>query len=232
MSEKKKKDNGVRHLPIFPLPLVLLPNELLPLHIFEDKYQKMLTDISTDGNAFGMILFEPTESFADRPETGSVGCVAEVRDSQPLMDGRSNIVVAGTDRFRLVEYIDGAKPYLVGEVELFNDDAADVDELDPLAEDVFRIFERVAKAAFKLSGNRGHFSEIKRTEPEPFSFLAAAAFNFENDLKYRLLEMTSTIERLEKLREILLKAADQMEANADIHQVIKTNGHGKKPPDL
>ena len=131
-----------------------------------------------------------------------------------------------------MQYVDGTEPYLVGEVEIYEDAAADPDELGPLAESVFKIFERVAKAAFKLSGNRGHFSEIKRTDPEPFSFLAAAAFNFENDLKYRLLEMTSTITRLQKLLVILLKAADQMEASADIHAVVKTNGHGKRPPDL
>lgn len=232
MSEAKKKLSGVRQLPLFPLPLVLVPNELLPLHIFEDKYRQMLTDVAGEDNTFGISLFEADDAFADRPAIGSVGCVAEVSDVQPLDDGRSNIVVTGVVRFRLLEYLETAEPYLVGRVESFEDDAADETEIDQLAERVFRIFERVAIAAFKLSGSRGRFSEIKRTDPESFSFMATAAFNFENDLKYRLLEMTSTIERLQKLEEILLKTVDQMEASADLNEVVKKNGHSKKKIDL
>ncbi len=45
MSEAKQKVAGISHLPIFPLPLVMLPNEMLPLHIFEDRYRQMLTDV-------------------------------------------------------------------------------------------------------------------------------------------------------------------------------------------
>ena len=231
MSEALKKVDGIRHLPLFPLPLVLVPNEPLPLHIFEDKYRKMLGDVTDEHKLFGIILFEPNDAFADRPEIGSIGCVAELNDVQSLPDGRSNIVVTGVVRFRLLEYLE-SEPYLVGDLEFFEDDVADEKELAPIAERVFGMFERVAKAAFKLSGNRGRFSEMKRTDPESFSFLATAAFNFENDLKYRLLEMTSTIERLQKLEEILLKTVDQMEASADLHKVIKTNGHSKKKLDI
>lgn len=227
-----KKISGIRRLPIFPLPLVLLPDELLPLHIFEDKYREMLADVTGGNKMFGISLFDPDNGFGDRPEAGSVGCVAEVREVRSLPDGRSNIVVAGVIRYRLLDYLEAAEPYLVGNVEFFEDDAEEEKELGPLAERVFRIFERVARAAFKLSGNRGSFTEIKRTDPEPFSFLATAAFNFENDLKYRLLEMTSTIARLERLEEILLKTVDQIEVSAELHEVVKKNGHSKRKIDL
>lgn len=232
MSDAFEKVSGIRQLPVFPLPLVLLPDELLPLHIFEDKYRKMLVDVTGEQNMFGITLFEPGQGFADRPAAGSVGCVAEVRDVQSLPDGRSNIVVSGVIRYRLLEYVETVEPYLVAEVEFFEDDAEAETEVGPLAEEVFRIFERVAKAAFKLSGSRGQFSEIRRTAPEPFSFLATAAFNFENDLKYRLLEMTSTIARLEKLKEILLKTVGQMEASAELHEVVQKNGHSKRKIDM
>ena len=59
-----------------------------------------------------------------------------------------------------------------------------------------------------------------------------AAFNFENELKYELLKMTSTAERLEKLRDILRKMVDQMEESADIHSSSRTNGHSKKKLDI
>ncbi len=63
MSESFEKVAGITHLPIFPLPLVMLPNELLPLHIFEDRYRQMLRDVEQEGNFFGVTLFEPQEFF-------------------------------------------------------------------------------------------------------------------------------------------------------------------------
>lgn len=232
MSEKFDILRNIDRLPIFPLPLVLLPNEMLPLHIFEDKYRAMLRDVEQTGNVFGIILFEPAESFIDRPASGSVGCIAEVRDTRKLDDGRSNIVTFGAVRFRLLDYFDTDMPYLMGEIEVFEDVREDPEVLDPLAEEVFGAFERVAKAAFKMSGKRGTFPEISRTDPESFSFLSAAAFSFENGLKYQLLQTTSTIERLERLREILIKAARELESGADIRQAAETNGHSKKKLDI
>lgn len=232
MSDALEKLRGVDRLAIFPLPLVLMPHELLPLHIFEDRYQKMLRDIEHTGNMFGITFFEAVETFIDRPEIGSIGCVAEVRDTQPMSDGRSNIVTFGTVRYRLLDLVNSVEPYLLGSVEFFEDEKEDPEVVGPLSDNVFEIFERIAKAAFKMSGNRGRFPEIARTDPESLSFLTAAAFNFENDLKYRLLEMTSTVERLERIREILEKTVDQMEESAQIQHVAKTNGHSKKPLDL
>lgn len=232
MSEALEKVAGIRNLPIFPLPLVMLPNELLPLHIFEDRYRQMLKDVETAGNFFGVTPFEPPETFIDRPPAGSVGCVAEIRESETLPDGRSNIITLGLVRFRLIGYVDADAPYLVGDVEFFEDDAEPEEEIKPLADEVFTLFERMAKAAFKMSGSRGRLPEIGRTDPEALSFLISAAFNFDNDKKYELLETTSTSERLESLREILSRAVGQVEESAEIQAVSRTNGHSKKKIDL
>jgi ATP-dependent Lon protease len=83
-----------------------------------------------------------------------------------------------------------------------------------------------------MSGNRGQLPEIQRADPEALSFLITAAFNFENEKKYRLLEMTSTTERLEDLKQILDQTVVQMEESADIQSISRTNGHSKKKIDL
>ena len=210
----------------------MLPNEMLPLHIFEDRYRQMLRDVERERNFFGVSLFEPMESFIDRPATGTVGCVAEIRESETLPDGRSNILTLGLVRYMLLDYIDAGEPYLVGDVEFFEDDPEDAAVLGPLADHVFGLFERMAKAAFKMSGNRGRLPEINRAAPEPLSFLITAAFNFENDKKYRLLETTSTIQRLSELKEVLDHAVGQMEESAEIQVVARTNGHSKKKINL
>lgn len=232
MSDASEKVLGIKQLPLFPLSLVLLPNELLPLHIFEPRYRQMLKDVELKKNMFGVTLFEPSESFIEKPATGTIGCAAEVREVQQLPDGRSNVITIGVIRYRLIDYVDADEPYLVGDVEFFEDETEDATILEPLAEDVFVLFDRVARAAHKLSGQRGEFPDIPRTEAEQFSFLVTAAFNLENDLKYRLLETRSTIERLERLHEILLQAVGKMEESADIHKIAQTNGHSKKKIDL
>jgi len=232
MSEPSEKVIGIKHLPLFPLPLVLLPNELLPLHIFEPRYRQMFKDIAPEKNLFGVTYFNPQETFVEKPSTDTVGCVAEVRESQMMPDGRSNILSIGTIRYRLLDYIETNDPYLVGEVEFFEDLEEDSNLLKPLTEEVSELFKRIARAARKLSGERGTFPDISQTEPQALSFLVTAAFNLEPDLKYQLLEMRSTIERLERLREILVQAVGRMEESAEIHKIAKTNGHSKKKINL
>ncbi|CAN5258500.1 LON peptidase substrate-binding domain-containing protein [soil metagenome] len=228
MSEILEKVSGIKHIPIFPLPLVMLPNELLPLHIFEDRYREMLRDVEREEKFFGVLLFEPDGYFADKPPFGRIGCLAEIRESELLPDGRSNILTLGVVRFRLLEYVDSEKPYLVGDVEFFEDEKGDAAELGPLSDEVFGLFERMAKAAFSISGNRGQFPQIQRTDPESLSFLITAAFNFDNEKKYVLLEKTSTADRLHELKTMLTSAVGQMEENADILVVSRSNGHANK----
>jgi ATP-dependent Lon protease len=232
MSEASEKVAGLRHLPLFPLPLVLLPNELLPLHIFEPRYRQMFKDIALEKNLFGVSFFDQEDPLVDRPPIDSIGCVAEVRELQPMPDGRSNLLSVGVIRYRLLGYVETGDPYLVGDVEFFEDDPANEFVLKPLADEVFTLFERIAKAAHKLSGEQGKFPQIPQAEPEALSFLVTAAFNLEPEMKYKMLEMRSTVERLRRLLEILLQAVGKMEESADIHKISQTNGHSKKKIDL
>ncbi|MEO8042062.1 MAG: LON peptidase substrate-binding domain-containing protein [Acidobacteriota bacterium] len=232
MSEASDKVLGIKQLPLFPLPLVLLPNEVLPLHIFEPRYLQMLTDIELRRNLFGVTFFEADFMSSEQPPVGSVGCAAEVREVNILPDGRSNIVSAGIIRYRLLEYVDVGTPYLSGAIEFFEDEDEPDNSVEALGDEVFDLFERIAKAAFKLSGNPGSFPEIPKTDPQSLSFLVTASFNLDNDIKYKMIEMTSTSERLTELRNMLLQAVDRMESNAETVKAAQTNGHSKKKIDL
>jgi len=232
MSEAAEKVLDIKHLPMFPLPLVLLPNEVLPLHIFEPRYRQMLKDVASEKNFFGVSFFNPTESFAEKPAPETVGCVAEVRETQTMPDGTSNILTVGVIRYRLIDYVDAGEPYLVGDVEFFEDFEGDKNILQPLADEVFALFRRIAEAAHTLSNARGAFPEIAQTEPQALSFLIAAAFNLAPALKYQMLETRSTSERLTKMREIMRQTVGRMEETADINRISKTNGHAKKKINL
>lgn len=232
MSDALEKLGGIRHLPLFPLPLVLLPNEFLPLHIFEPRYRQMLKDVQGEQNFFGVTFFDPQNPLQEKPEIGTVGCVAEVRQADEMPDGRSNILTLGVARYRLMEYVDAGEPYLVGEIDFFEDEPEDENTLVPLGDEVHGLFQRIAQAAFKLSGSHGMLPDIPKTDPQQMSFLITAAFNLDNELKYEMIEITSTILRLEKLREVLLRAVSKLETNADIQKVARTNGHSTKKIDL
>lgn len=232
MSENFDKVRDVKFLPIFPLPVVIMPNELLPLHIFEPRYRQMLEDIKLEKNLFGISYFDGQDLEFSKPSAGSLGCVAEVRETQTLEDGRSNIITVGVIRYRLENYIEADEPYFVAEVSFFEDDEEDPEIIKPLADDVFTLFMRIANAAHDMSGERGKFPELPQAEPQMLSFLVAAAFNLEPKLKYELLEMRSTRERLERLRGILSRSVEQVEESAETIKVAKTNGHSKKKINL
>lgn len=232
MSEILERVSRIRHLPLFPLPLVMFPNELIPLHIFEDRYRQMLADIESEGGLFGILTVEPNKPGGDSPPVGAVGCVAEVRESELLPDGRSNIIALGLARFRLVDYVAAGSPYLIGDVAYFEDEYEPPELIDPLADEVFSLFERMAKAAFSMSRSRRPIPQIDRTDPESLTFLISAAFNFDNEKKYKLLEMTSTTQRLSDLRSLLQIAVTQLEETANIQEVSGSNGHSPKKIDL
>src|SRR5258705_13557132 len=92
-----------RELPIFPLPLVLFPGARQPLHIFEPRYRQMLADCLAGDQRFGMTYTAreegPPSQGAEAPLPGGVGCVAGIRSSQQLPDGRANILPEGDQRF-------------------------------------------------------------------------------------------------------------------------------------
>lgn len=230
MSELLEKFNRIKQLPIFPLPVVLLPQEVLPLHIFEPRYRKMLDDVQSENNYFGLSFFDPQTSFTDRPEIGSIGCVAEIKRAETLEDGRSNIVTLGLIRYRLESYVSSDAPYLVGEISAFEDYRSDLEILQALANEVHRLTINILQSGNRMTGSFGGEPKIPASEPQNLSFLVATAVGLSPDEKYALLEMRSTIERLEKMREILKEAiariAEFMNSQA------KTNGNNKKKFDL
>ena len=101
--------------PLFPLGIVLLPGELVPLHIFEERYKTMIGECLDQESEFG-ILWMGDDGLQE------VGCAAQVDEVLERMDdGRLNIAVRGTEPFRLNRRIDDLE-YPAGDVELLDDE--------------------------------------------------------------------------------------------------------------
>ena len=110
-------------LPLFPLGTVLFPGLVLPLHVFEERYRRLVRDLVAEPEAerrFGVIAIrEGREVGSDGVRAlHPVGCIARLRRVDPYDDGRFDILSTGSQRFRLDE-VDTSLPYLRGDVEIF-----------------------------------------------------------------------------------------------------------------
>jgi Lon protease-like protein len=106
-------------IPIFPLPnVVLFPNVFLPLHIFEPRYRAMVADALKGDRMIGMTLLRPgfEPDYDGRPAVYETGCAGLITHSEPLADGRYDIVLRGLEKFRIVEE-DTSRPYRIARVE-------------------------------------------------------------------------------------------------------------------
>jgi len=232
MSDALDKVRGVRELPLFPLPLVLFPGVPLPLHIFEERYQRLLADVRVSNNLFGLSYFDPNASADERPAIGHVGCATEVVEVQPVPDGRSNILTVGLARYRIVDYVERGDPYLVARVEFFEDEEGDSQLLAKRSMEVTEMFMRIARAMRTINDERGSLPELPQDEPERLSFLVAAVVEMDAEAKQQLLEMRSTAERLRRLYTLLSQAVSAYEDRARTHELARGNGHAGKKIDL
>ncbi len=214
---------GSRQLPIFPLPLVLLPGAMLPLHIFEERYKLMTNRCLESDKIFGVTCISEHDSRL--PPLGRVGTMAHImaimplEDGKPLKDCKRNILTQGGMRYRTLEYTE-LEPYLVAEVEIFTDE--DESGLDEEMSELKPLYERASRALKELSGEP--LPELPDT-PEEFSFVVAGALKMSDAMKQTLLEMVSTRRRLRTLTQNLRAVIEQYERSAEIHSLAKTNGY-------
>ena len=92
---------------MFPLGSVLLPGMLLPLHVFEERYRRLVDDVlERDDAEFGVVLIERGSEVGGGDERSSVGCVARILEAQQTDDGRWGIVAVGTRRIRVTRWLE------------------------------------------------------------------------------------------------------------------------------
>lgn len=149
-----------------------------------------------------------------------------------MPDGRSNILTVGLIRYRVEAYVEHGDPYLVGAVSFFEDEEEDAETLSRGAQEVSTLFQRIALAVRIINDERAALPEIPDVDPEQLSFLVAAAMEMDAESKLEFLEMSSTSERLKRLRDLLARALPNYEERARMHSIAKGNGHAGKKLDL
>ena len=117
-------------IPIFPLPnVVLFPNVFLPLHIFEPRYRAMLADALAGDRIIGMTLLQAgfEADYQGRPPVYPIGCAGVITHSERLPDGRSNLVLRGIEKFRILNE-DTSREYRLADVLPLPEIASDADK--------------------------------------------------------------------------------------------------------
>lgn len=212
-------------IPLFPLGVVLLPQTHMPLHIFEERYKLMIKECLAQQSEFGIVFFAGEKLM-------SYGCTAKIIEVlKRYDDGRSDIITCGERRFAINEIFDGG-PYLQARVTFFDDqDEPDLKicrELAAKGIDLLRQYSEIS----------GRHDEVHLSDPmdvKSISFEIAACDGFDLVEKQKLLEMTSTYERLRKCVESLGKILERIKISNEISKIINGNGnlsrYDQKPLD-
>ncbi len=136
-------------LPIFPLPNVLLfPNMVLPLHIFEERYKRMVSDCLQGDRLLGLFLLQRGwDEEGASPTPYEVGGMGRITRAVRYPNGSMDILLSGLARVRVLRYVQ-QKPYLIAEVEMWPDEPDDSEGMEALTRRMVGLFERfvIAKA--------------------------------------------------------------------------------------
>jgi Lon protease-like protein len=186
---------SVLRLPLFPLPMVLFPGTLVPLHIFEARYREMVSDVLKGEKRFGLLYHDPDLSGPFMNEEGQVGTVAEIRRHQLLPDGRSMILIRGGDRFQIKSEVEGGASYYEAMVSAFEDDPEeDRSRLLARRKRSLTLFKHVLQTHAHVPETLPRFS-IKRE----ISFRLAGLVRMDPFWQRELLVMGRELNRLDQL---------------------------------
>jgi Lon protease-like protein len=194
--------------PLFPLGIVALPGEMVPLHIFEERYKTMMNECLTDEREFGIVWLS---------EDGlrEIGCACEIdRVLERMDDGRMNLLARGTRPFRVVER-QGHLAYPAGVVEFVVDR---VEEIDP---DLVQIAHEAYAELVKRATDR----DPEEDELAPMSAYAmAATVDFGLDAKQGLLDLRSENARLRLVTRLFRAALKRLDFVDRAQARARSNG--------
>ncbi len=203
----------VERFPLFPLGLVLLPHEVVPLHIFEERYKTMIGKCLEEERGFGVV-------WLSQNGLRETGCGASVtRVLERTEDGRMNILAEGTRPFRLLRRIDDLV-YPAGDVELLEDEDAHVDS-DP--ELVAAAHERYADLVDRATDTRPEPSELAELD----AYGMAATIDFDLAAKQELLELREENARLRRVRELFDTTLARLDYAERAGELARTNGRAR-----
>jgi Lon protease-like protein len=188
--------------PLFPIAgAILLPRAQLPLHIFEPRYRDMVRDCIDDGGSIAIVQPRLVESSDEASQPiYDVGCIGEIVGVEELHDGRFNIVLNGTNRFRLTAEVDLGTAYRNGDLDVGSFDDR---EPPPLAMVQRAEVEREARRLGDSLGLSVDWSAVTRLDDEMLVNAIAQVAPFDVPAKQALLESETLEQRADLLVQLM-----------------------------
>jgi Lon protease-like protein len=197
-------------LPIFPLPLVLFPGIVLPLHIFEPRYKEMIGECLARSSVFGII-------HARQQEMAEIGCSAKIVDvSKRYEDGRLDIMTQGIRRFEILR-VNEERSFLRAEVSYFDDEGSDA------AGDARKQLLSLHRQLLALSGEQN--PETPPEDSPALAFEVAAKVPLDLEFKQSLLVIRSEGERIATLVAYYEALIPKVSRALHIRTKAGSNGH-------
>jgi Lon protease-like protein len=191
-------------VPLFPLAgAILFPRTQIPLHIFEPRYQEMVRDALAGAGRIALIqpqMLESEGEESDRAPLYRVGCIGELVGVEELDDGRFNIVLQGSSRFKLIAEADVPTDYRQGDVDL---DAIDDAEPEPLSLAQRAEVEQEARRFGDALGLAVDWNAVGRLDDEMLVNSIAQVAPFDTGAKQALLEAASLAERADLVVQLM-----------------------------
>lgn len=199
-------------IPLFPLGTVLFPGVLLPLHIFEERYRRLVRELleAPEGSRrFGVVAIKAgREVGVDEDEAAPalhpVGCAAELRRVEAYPDGRFDIVAVGASRFEVLD-VDASAELLRGEVRLLDDEPGP--RAQQLSVRVAALFTAYRDALLTAQGLEAEEPPDLPADPIELSYLVAASMVVDVTEKQLLLAARSVDDRLSLEVDLLRREA-------------------------
>ena len=193
-----------QELPLFPLGTVLFPGLVLPLHVFEERYQALVRQLveRPEGTPreFGVVAIRRGWEVEQQGALTlhDVGCIAQVRQVTAHPDGRYDLTTVGTRRFTVRRVDADREPFLVAEVDWLDEPAGPGEELDRLVPNVLDLFQRYLRLI-----RPAQVGEQVPEDPTVLSHVIAAAAALSLDERQALLAAPDTAARLRAERALL-----------------------------
>jgi Lon protease-like protein len=190
-----------QRIPLFPLGgAILFPRSQLPLHIFEPRYRQMVEDAAAGVGRIGMIQPQGYEDTPEHPALYRVGCIGELVGLEELEDGRFNIVLQGSTRFRLIAEADVGTPYRQADVDA---EAFDDSDPDPLGLAQRSEVEQEARRLGDALGLTVDWEAVARLDDEMLVNAIAQVAPFDVGAKQALLEEEGLAGRADLLVQLM-----------------------------
>ena len=191
----------MERLPLFPLDTVLFPKQVLPLHIFEERYKTMIGRCIEEGAPFGVVLIRSGNQVGGDAVPHDVGTTARIARVQRLPDGKINLITLGRDRFRVLS-LDRSEPFLTGEIEYLVSEAAEGGAVPREADRVAALFAEQFRLVMAVSNQWTRELNLPG-EADALADFVAAQIEVPADVKQELLETLSVLDRLRRESELL-----------------------------